>query len=186
MLACVDVHYKDSIATIALVVFDDWSSSIVSNTVIHTMTSVADYEPGNFYKRELPCILAVLDKARSAASASSTISAAPSSAPLSLHAIIIDGYVWLTHDDGKPKPGLGAHLFDALEETVPVIGVAKSQFKNAPAVEILRGKSDQPLFVTAAGMAPEAAADRVGSMHGDYRLPTMIKLADQVARAGRS
>jgi deoxyribonuclease V len=183
MLACVDVNYKDLMATAALVLFDDWSCSDAANTIIHTTKCDADYEPGNFYKRELPCILAVLEKYR--ASISTATSASRATASLALRTIIIDGYVWLTDDGGKQKPGLGARLFDAFEEAVPIIGVAKTRFKGAPAVEILRGKSVQPLFVTAAGMAPAAAAENVRDMHGDYRLPTMIKLADQLCRTDR-
>lgn len=184
MLACVDVHYhKDLMATVALVVFEDWSSSTAANTFVTTMPCDADYEPGNFYKRELPCILAVLEKIGFSAS---TIDSKPTSvSSLIPGCIIIDGYVWLTDDKGKQKPGLGAHLFKSLGETVTVIGIAKSRFKDAPAVEILRGTSDQPLFITAAGIVVDEAAQLIKGMHGDYRLPTLIKLADQLARGGR-
>jgi deoxyribonuclease V len=170
MLACVDVHYHpDLMATVALVFFEDWSSPTPIDAAIHTMPCDADYEPGNFYKLELPCILSVLEKQTGVLPG----------------LIIIDGYVWLTDDDGKPKPGLGAHLFKALGETVSVIGVAKSRFKDAPAVEILRGTSAQPLFITAAGIEVGEAAQLIKDMHGDHRLPTLIKLADQLARGGR-
>ena len=55
---------------------------------------VAAYVPGQFYRRELPCLLAVFGLVRQ---------------PLEI--ILIDGYVWL---DAQGMPGLGGHLFDAL------------------------------------------------------------------------
>ncbi len=46
-----------------------------------------------------------------------------------LETIIIDGYVWLE----EPKIfGLGMYLYEALNRKYPIIGVAKSRFKNTP------------------------------------------------------
>jgi len=47
---------------------------------------------------------------------------------------------------------------------------------------VLRGDSSRPLFVTAAGMNADGAAELVRGMHGLHRLPTLLKRADQLAR----
>jgi hypothetical protein len=41
---------------------------------------------------------------------------------------IVDGYVWL---DDAGKPGLGAHLYQALGGRVAVLGVAETKFRGA-------------------------------------------------------
>ena len=79
---------------------------------------------------------------------------------------------------------------------VPVIGVAKNRFRSYvsgsaddPAfesIELLRGDSNRPLFVTAIGMAPRDAAALVRSMHGANRLPTLLKRVDRLCRQGLS
>jgi deoxyribonuclease V len=91
----------------------------------------------------------------------------------------VDGYVGL---DGKP--GLGRHLFDHLSQQVPVIGVAKTRCRGAPAIEVCRGSSQSPLYVSAVGTDVDGAAARVRRMHGPYRIPTLLKRVDRIARAG--
>jgi deoxyribonuclease V len=125
---------------------------------------VAPYEPGRFYKRELKPVLAVLGQV-----------------PVTLRAVLVDGYVWL---DTQGTPGLGAHLYRALAERVPVVGVAKQRFGDAGfAVSVLRGRSKRPLYVTAAGMPLCQAASCILRMHGQDRLPTMIRMADRLSRS---
>ena len=93
--------------------------------------------------------------------------------------MIIDGYVLL----GAQRPGLGAHLHEALGRQVAIIGVAKTKFVRAGPVElVLRGRSRSPLFVTAVGMDVAAAASHIRTMHGPYRIPTLLKRADQLSR----
>ena len=94
-------------------------------------------------------------------------------------AYIIDGYVWL----GPEKPGLGAHLFERLGSGVPVVGAAKTPFRgDTLSVPVLRGQSQRPLHVTAAGMDTADAAALVSGMHGEHRVPTLLRLADRLAR----
>ncbi|MBZ0185041.1 MAG: endonuclease V [Candidatus Obscuribacterales bacterium] len=166
MIGCVDVQYTSGIATTALVVFDHWQSSSPKDTFLHEGPCDADYEPGNFYKRELPCILAALQ-----------------AADVVPRTILVDGYVWLDGNNDSPRAGLGAHLFDAYDQSIAVIGVAKSRFQSSNAQEVLRGRSTRPLFITAAGIDPVTAANHVRDMHGESRIPTMIKLADKLARS---
>jgi deoxyribonuclease V len=94
--------------------------------------------------------------------------------------VVIGGYVWL---EGEFMPGLGAHLYDALEGMIPVVGVAKTRFRGADAVcEVRRGTSGRPLFVTAVGVLVELAAEQVRSMHGDHRIPTLLTRVDRLCR----
>jgi deoxyribonuclease V len=161
MIACVDVDYRDDAAQAACVLVRDWTDADSAGVHVERIAGVAPYQPGQFYRRELPCLLAVLAKVKEP-----------------LDAVIVDGYVWLR--DGTP--GLGAHLYEALGGKVPVIGVAKTRFASAAAEAVIRGTSRRPLFVTAAGMDLAEAADRVRRMHGPFRIPTALRNVDQLCR----
>jgi deoxyribonuclease V len=66
---------------------------------------------------------------------------------------------------------------------VPVIGVAKTKYIGAEDVqEIRRGKSKQPLYISAVGLSALQAAEHVCSMRGPYRIPTMLKRVDLLSR----
>lgn len=160
--ACLDVDYRPDEAVAACVLFAGWTDAQPARTVLEHVSPVEPYEPGAFYRRELPCLLAALRPVL----------------PL-LDTIIVDGHVWL---DGDGRPGLGAHLYAALGEQIPVIGVAKTAFAGAPGLEVRRGQSARPLYVTAAGLTPEVAARHIQTMHGPHRLPTLLKQADQACR----
>ncbi len=163
MLAALDVHYRDPGAVAAGVLFRDWADAAAVRELTASVASVERYQPGAFYLRELPCLLAVLEKVRE---------------PLS--AIVIDGYVWL---GDLAHPGLGAHLHEALGRRVPVIGVAKSAFHDLrAAVPVVRGRSRRPLYVTAAGIDPMQAAELIRAMHGAHRIPTLLARVDRLAR----
>lgn len=162
LIACTDVHYSQRGCTAACVVFDSWKATSPLETVVRTFDVAAAYAAGEFYRRELPPILGVLREL-----------------PRQPEVVIVDGYVWL----GENRPGLGAHLYDALGQHSSVIGVAKSSFRDAPAIALLRGASKTPLYVTSAGMPPDEAAQHVGRMSGAFRIPTLIKLADQLSRS---
>ncbi len=168
MYLAVDVQYKgpDS-ATAAGVLFSAWESEAAVDVLTVRLDAVEPYEPGAFYKRELPCILALLAKI-----------------DRRLDAIIIDGFVTLGSDR---RPGLGMHLYRALDEQVPIIGVAKNAFPDTPTeTRVYRGDSRRPLFVTSAGIEMERARSIVQSMHGTGRIPTLLKLADQACRRSQS
>ena len=93
---------------------------------------------------------------------------------------MVDAYVYL---DALGRAGIGQLLWEQLHRRIPVIGVAKTRFISAdPTWEILRGRSKTPLFVTAIGCDLEFAKDAVVSMHGEHRIPTLLKRVDQLAR----
>jgi len=164
-----DVGYRDGDRGViaACVCFAAWSDGMAAREITRRYREpAADYVPGAFWQRELPYLLDLAGEAE-------THSSAP------LQAVIIDGYVWL--DAGKP--GLGAHLYDALNARVAVVGVAKTKFHGATtAREVRRGASTRPLFVTAAGIETGAAADNVRNMHGTSRIPTLLGLVDRLSR----
>lgn len=164
MIACLDVDYRETEACAAAVTFLDWGDASSREERVVRIPDVQPYEPGQFFRRELPCLLEVLKTLPE------------------LSTIIIDGYVWL---DGASKPGLGAHLHEALGGSVPVIGVAKTSFKGSDfARQVIRGASIKPLFVTAAGMDVQLAAEWIRSMHGPYRIPTLLSRVDHLCRNG--
>ena len=166
MLICVDVDYQATGVTVAGVGFAAWTDAIPALELVDRSTvAAAAYQPGTFADRELPYLLAILARV---------------SAPID--AIIVDGYVWL----GPTRPGLGAHLHAARGGTEPVIGVAKTSFHGATPVLVTRGASTSPLFVTAIGIADQAAADHIRDMHGPFRIPTLLKRADALARGAPS
>lgn len=161
----VDVHYRDDGSAVAAgILFPDWETDEIARETTVAIPSVSAYVPGRFFERELPCILALVE----------TLDTKPA-------AIVIDGYVTLGPDE---RPGLGAHLFEALDRNIPVIGVAKNRFRDTPvSAELLRGRSARPLFVTSAGIAREEAKRLVASMHGPGRIPGLLAAADRLSRA---
>ncbi|QSQ22099.1 endonuclease V [Pyxidicoccus parkwayensis] len=162
MLACLDVDYRADLTVAACVLFRDWPDGAESSHRVDHGPPAAPYEPGQFYRRELPHLLRVLGMVQEP-----------------LEAIVVDGYVWL----GEDRPGLGAHLYEALGRTVPVIGVAKTAYvTTGPALPVLRGQSLRPLFVTAVGIDTAKAADCVRRMHGPSRIPTLLNRVDRLCR----
>jgi len=165
MHVCLDVGYRHRSATVACVTFADWTDPAPSFSTTERFERVHDYIPGQFYRRELPCLLAVLGKLQDPP-----------------QTIVVDGQV---HLDDSGRAGLGLRLFDELKGAVPFIGVAKSAFHAlTKAVCIHRGNSSRPLYVTAAGVLCDEAAGCIRQMHGPFRIPTMLRLVDELSRGG--
>jgi deoxyribonuclease V len=162
MILAVDVHYKADYAKTVVLLFDSWKSETYVELVDIETENVAEYVPGEFYKRELPCILDVLQQIDSS----------------KIDIIIIDGYVYV---DNQYCYGLGGYLYEALDKKTPIIGVAKTCFQSNKdtVVEVFRGESKNPLYVSAIGYDTEKAAQEVKEMFGDFRLPYLLKLMDQ-------
>jgi deoxyribonuclease V len=165
MILAFDVQYTDNQAKAVAITFQNWEDATPTDTIIKYIDGIAEYEPGAFYKRELPCILSMLEDLDLS----------------TIDLIVIDGYVLL---DDVGKLGLGGHLYEALTVKIPIIGVAKTKFiqNKINAIEVFRGESQKPLFVSAIGTSIETAAENIKSMHGDYRFPTLLKLLDDVTK----
>lgn len=161
MIACLDVDYREPGACVAAVTFHAWKDASAAGETVIYVPEVEPYVPGEFFRRELPCLMAVLQILPE------------------MEVIVIDGYVWL--DEGRS--GLGAHLHEAFGKRVPVIGVAKTRYRDSAQVsEVFRGESENPLLVTAAGMPVDVAAGHVREMNGYHRIPTLLKRVDQLCR----
>ena len=159
LFAAADVHYRRPARAAVVAAADPRFARIVAERTV-PVPGAAPYRPGQFYLRELPPVLAVLDGFGR------------------LDLLVIDGYVDL---DPGGRPGLGARLHAELG--VPVVGVAKSAFTAAThAIPVRRGASARPLFVTAAGIGREQAARLVRDMTGPFRLPDALRRVDALAR----
>lgn len=161
----VDVHYEGALARAAGISFSDFGDEQAASSKILERAVPADYQPGRFFERELPCILPL-------------VGAFLSEGPIAT--IVIDGYV----DLGPSRPGLGRKLYEALEGRIEIVGVAKTRFRSAEAHELLRGSSRAPLFITATGDR-NAAARAIASMAGRHRIPTLLGRVDRLARGDR-
>ena len=147
----VDVHYLGSggARAAAVVAADARFCEVVAERT-EDVAEAVPYRAGEFYRRELPPIRAVL------------------SGLSGLGLLVVDGYADL---DPGGRPGLGAYA--QAEFGIPVIGVAKTAFRTAShAVPVLRGTSARPLFVTAAGMPRREAAELVRHMADSTGCPT--------------
>ncbi len=164
MILAVDVTYDDQTAFVAGVVFDKWDDKRSSVTITSTVSGFSEYVPGEFYRRELPCILTLLKEHR-----------------IRPACILVDGFVYL---DGVSKPGLGKYLYNALRGKIAVIGVAKKPFKDiSEDFAVYRGKSTKPLYVTSIGLETVTAKRCVAAMSGLFRVPDLLKSVDQVCRS---
>ena len=164
MIAAFDTYHFEQGSTTGVVLFENWTDGVAAKEKICRLAGATDqYIPGEFYKRELPCIMAALESLEE-----------------KIETIVVDSYVQLA----PGQPGLGQKLFETLDEKIAVVGVAKTRFYTATdAIEIYRGKSTRPLFVSAAAMEVGVAADHVKAMHGNFRIPTLLKLADALSRS---
>lgn len=165
MIACFDVHYQQDTATVAAILFENWSDSEFVDQSVLQIDGVGDYEPGKFYQRELRPLLSLIAKI---------------SAPIDTY--VVDAYC---HLDASGTPGLGAYLHQQLPINSTVVGVAKNRFRETNhAQEVLRGESSRPLFVTAIGVSNPVAGDWLRIMDGKHRIPTLLKRVDQLCRTG--
>jgi deoxyribonuclease V len=159
-----DVHYAGAGARAAAVVASSWTDPAPIAEYTVNVAAAGAYQPGEFFRRELPCLMEVLAAVREQAGV-----------------IVVDGYVEL---DAQGAPGLGAHLYERMGGRCPVVGVAKTAYRGGDfAAPVLRGASQRPLFVTARGVTKADAAGLVRSMHGEHRVPTLIRFVDALARA---
>lgn len=165
MIYAFDTYYYEDYANTVCIAFDNWTSEREIETFTEQTDINSGYESGAFYKRELPCILSLLDK-------------------IVLQdddIIIVDGYVTLDNDG---KIGLGGHLYEALQGKFAVVGIAKNEFTTPDFQRrnVFRGESKTPLFITAKGIDVDEVKHNVEQMHGHYRIPTLLKKLDQLSR----
>jgi deoxyribonuclease V len=164
MILALDVDYRGRIANAAGIIFPSWQDDSPKSEYSIKIENIEDYIPGQFFKRELPCLTKLIDIVNE-----------------EISVILVDGYVWLNNEY---KPGLGAYLFDKYQQRVPVIGVAKRNFHSSGenCRQILRGRSQSPLYITSAGIELNDAANLIFNMAGDNRIPLLLKRVDSLCR----
>lgn len=163
MLLAIDVHYKEYLARTIGVLFD-WEDENPQDILIEAIDEVEEYIPGEFYKRELPCLLKIVEKVNLS----------------DLEAIIVDGHVYIENE----KYGLGGKLYEQLNGQIPVIGIAKSSFytNKEMTIEIYRGKSKKPLYISSIGIDLNEVVEKIINMTGEYRIPTVLKTLDMLTK----
>jgi len=168
MILAFDTYYFNNKAKTVCLRFERWSDSESYDLFFEIIEGISDYEPGAFYKRELPCILSLLKKIPKE----------------NIEYIVIDGFVFLD-DDGKH--GLGGYLFEALNKKTPIIGVAKSEFHDSRkhVKELIRGKSNKPLYISAIGVDLDKACSMIKSMKGEFRIPTLLQILDRKTKESK-
>ena len=164
MVLTVDVDYQELIkkghvaGIVSGTALDSKEKQILTAVVDH----IEEYQPGQFYRRELRCVDAVVKQL----------------GIKRIDMILVDGYA----DFGTDKVSLGASVY--MKYHVPVIGIAKNFFKGCLVenTEVFRGESQKPLYVTCQGITHGKAKDIVRRMAGEFRVPYLVKQADQYAR----
>lgn len=122
MNCALDVQYTDERPVVGWVLFEHWEDDVpMVFGALSLPFTVEPYEPGQFYKRELPCLLAALEHINRP-----------------LQTIVVDGWV-----DLDRRPGLGRHLYENIKGPTMVIGVAKNPFVGAGGCCCLPGKQQE-------------------------------------------
>lgn len=165
MILAIDVYYKEQLAKVVGILFN-WKDEEPTEIFITYIKNVEEYQSGQFYKRELPCILKLLKEINIQ----------------NLECIIVDGHVYIDNDKNF---GLGGYLYESLEKQIPIIGVAKKSFFNTANVSfpVYRGISDNPLFVSSIGIDVEIAIENIKNMYGEYRIPSLLKKLDGLTKS---
>lgn len=93
----IDGYYKEKecLGKISGIIFKNWEDSEPIDKISIIINNFDSYIPGEFYKRELPGIVKLLENIDLD----------------KFDTIILDSHVWLWNDEEsfeKPKPGLGA------------------------------------------------------------------------------
>lgn len=165
MILAFDTYYFENKSKTICIEFCHWTDSKSNKIYSETLENIEEYISGEFYKRELPCILSLLEKIDLT----------------EVEVIIVDGFVYL--DDDK-KYGLGGYLYEKLDRKFPIIGVAKTNFATIEINKksLWRGESVKPLFITAIGIEIDEAVEKIKQMDGEFRMPTLLKEMDRLTK----
>jgi hypothetical protein len=187
----IDAYYIGDICHVVGGIFNKWRDEHVSKFIYADIKVDSKYIPGEFYKRELPGILKLLEQVNLD----------------EFDTIIIDGYVHLKElghisDGGRfisgpVKKGLGCHLRTALssyymerkpKKRLNIVGIAKTLYgDNSEYGQCYRGDSEKPLYITGLNLyrgkygkllCTFGLIRAIKRMSGCYRIPTIIKEVD--------
>ena len=165
MLLALDVHYKDDGSAKSVGILFNWKDIQPKEILVAYLEETDEYIPGEFYKRELPCLLKIIEKINLN----------------ELEAIIVDGYVYI---DNEKRFGLGGYLWQTLNEQIPIIGLAKNFYhgNTKTTKSIYRGKSKKPLYISSVGLELDTASDFITQMPGEFRIPDLLKKLDTITK----
>jgi deoxyinosine 3'endonuclease (endonuclease V) len=175
VIIAIDTFYEsDEKAFTVGVLFNSWQDKVPSSIIsVTSENNFGPYIPGQFYKRELPCILDLLKNLDLS----------------KLDFIVLDGFLRLKDSNGNVHDGLGLHLKKKLNmPQLKLIGVAKSLYCKCDeiSVKLYRNKEvTKPLFIQGEGISNQLAANLIYSMDGNYRLPTLLKILDKETKKKR-
>lgn len=174
MIISFDSYYYDGYSYTVGGVFEKWDDKKPSYYITSKRECIdSEYIPGELYKRELPCIMQCLEIV--------DIN--------TIDTIIVDGFVWLSNNGYEMTKGLGKHLQTEIEKVynknIMVVGIAKNKYHTTipNCIEIKRGKSKKPLWITCSVVYyTEQYAKLIEGMSGENRIPDIIKMVDMKTR----
>jgi deoxyribonuclease V len=100
MIVCTDVFYGETTALAAAVLLNDWADVTPAQTWTTPIASIEPYVSGQFYCREMPCLLQLLSPVLSTLKENGGV-------------IVVDSYVWLGTDANRDR-STGEHTPDDL------------------------------------------------------------------------
>ncbi len=62
MKLAIDVFYKEQTAKIVAATFNNWEDEQAEQILVKYKSNILDYVPGEFFKRELPCLIEILSE----------------------------------------------------------------------------------------------------------------------------
>ncbi|MEO0444770.1 MAG: hypothetical protein AAF191_01705 [Verrucomicrobiota bacterium] len=62
MKLCIDVDYRGAVASVGAIGFRKWDDPEGAENLVFQMQVPSHYQPGEFYRRELPCLLAAIPR----------------------------------------------------------------------------------------------------------------------------
>lgn len=159
----IDTYYRSEQEAYTVgIIFEEWDDKKPLSIVDDVNETFDRYIPGEFYKRELPCILRILNKINI----------------LEFDSIILDGYIDLKDNEGNIKPGLGRRLCSKINihDDLDIIGIAKSLYCRTDEIsyKLVRNSSKALYCQSLRGNS----LDFLKYLDGDYRIPTLLKLLD--------
>lgn len=109
MILAFDTYYYGETAKSVCLCFNNWLDSEPVTTYEEIICGISEYEPGLFYKRELPCIMSFLKKVELTC----------------IEFVIIDGYAIL---DDYGKKGWVTYCLKSLKGEFQLLDLRKQNF----------------------------------------------------------
>lgn len=172
-ILAVDTFYHPDKAKTVGVLFDSWDQDEPSMVIESWTTDFGPYIPGQFYLRELPPTMKLLEQVDIK----------------EIGVLIVDGFLQVYDSEvGRLEKGLGLRLGEILrieKKDLVLVGVAKTDYREQGerwklAEPWKRGPlGSKPLWVQVDGMRIPDLMHGLGQMKGNCRLPDMLRILDK-------